>query len=243
MYSLDINFLKDRKLDKASKVAVEKRTLRLPLSSNTPLIAGVAVMVLLPGLAGLYLWMLNRQSAELKSEIAALEAEIGANQAKYQSIEAMQQQIAQVNAQTEALVSVFNQIKPWSAILEDIRDRIPVGVQLNSIQQTDAQLTLEGFATSYGDVNNFLLALQASQFLNPTATKIQSAQSTDNPLSVELPEGSNVTVELPQMVNYTISTELNNVPASQLLAELSRKGAVGLVTRIRNLEQKGAITK
>ena len=243
MYSLDINFLKDRKLDKASKVVVERRTLRLPLTSSTPLIAGVAVMVLLPGLAGLYLWMLNRQSAELQSEIAALDAEIGANQAKYQSIEAMQQQIAQVNAQTEALVSVFNQIKPWSAVLEDIRDRIPVGVQLNSIQQTDAQLTLEGFATSYGDVNNFLLALQASQFLNATATKIQSAQSVDNPLSVELPEGSNVTVELPQMVNYTISTELNNVPASQLLAELSRKGAVGLVTRIRNLEQKGAITK
>lgn len=244
MYSLDINFLRDRHSDEAPESPVEKQTFSGSTESKLPLIAGAIAMIVLPAMSGGYLWFLNKQKAEMTSEIQAIDAEITQRQAKSQEIEALQGQLAQINAQNEALVSVFNQIKPWSAILEDISDRIPVGVQINSIEQNENQLTINGVARSYTDVNNLLLALQQSSFLKAEQTTINSAQETSNPAAIERDDApTNITFELPEVVSYNISTELSDVGASEILAELTDKGAVGLVTRIRTLERKGAITR
>ncbi|MGF1481989.1 MAG: PilN domain-containing protein [Cyanophyceae cyanobacterium] len=248
MYSLDVNFLKDR-LDESPKPVKKKAA--TSIGSQVPLVAGAIVMVLLPAIPGAYLWLLNKQKAELEGDIQLIDAEIAQYQAKNQDIETLQQQLSQINAQAEALISVIDQIKSWSAILEDIRDRIPVGVQISSVQQEGSTLSFNGIARSYADVNNFLLALQESQFLTAEQALINGAQTTDSPISIESPaedEASaattpNVTFELPDVVSYDITTEINNVPASQLLAELSRKGAAGLVVRIKILERRGAIVQ
>lgn len=50
-----------------------------------------------------------------------------------------------------------------------------------------------------------------------------------------------VSVNLSQGVKYRLTTNLSNVPASQLVRELEKKGSVGLVTRLKTLERKGAI--
>jgi type IV pilus assembly protein PilN len=47
--------------------------------------------------------------------------------------------------------------------------------------------------------------------------------------------------ELPKTVTYTIQTSLKRVPATDLMRELERKGAVGLVTRLRSLQQQQVI--
>ncbi|NEQ18297.1 MAG: fimbrial assembly protein, partial [Moorea sp. SIO3E2] len=52
---------------------------------------------------------------------------------------------------------------------------------------------------------------------------------------------SQVKYTLPKVVEYTIKTQLSDIPASEILKELDRKGAVGLVTRIRNLQSQGVI--
>ena len=244
MYSLEINFLKDRQVDEAPESPVEKQTFTGPTESKLPLILGGAAMVILPAMAGGYLWFLNKQQTETASEIQTIEGQINQLQARNQEVEALQQQIAQINERNEALVSVFNQIKPWSAIFEDISDRIPVGVQLDAIEQNNDQLVLSGVARSYTDVNNLLLALQQSSFLKADQTVINSAQEASNPASIDQENAPEYTTyELPEVVSYNVSTELSDVAASEILSELAGKGADGLVTRIRTLEQKGAITR
>ncbi|NEO02464.1 MAG: fimbrial assembly protein, partial [Moorea sp. SIO3I7] len=56
-----------------------------------------------------------------------------------------------------------------------------------------------------------------------------------------LPILTQVKYTLPKVVEYTIKTQLSDIPASEILKELDRKGAVGLVTRIRNLQSQGVI--
>jgi type IV pilus assembly protein PilN len=47
----------------------------------------------------------------------------------------------------------------------------------------------------------------------------------------------------PQVVKYNMTISLNDVPVSNLVRELEKKGAMGLVEKIRHLERIGAITK
>jgi type IV pilus assembly protein PilN len=165
-------------------------------------------------------------------------------------------------------------------MLQDIRERIPLGVQIQTIEQTedttsaaaptpaaspapDAQapnaqptsapsptmkLAISGRARSFDEVNYFLLTLQRSSFLKSDETQLVKAELVQNPnkLEVTVPQnktdsGATVTYTLPKTVAYQIQTSLSDIPASELLRELDRKGAVGLVTRIRTLQEKGVI--
>ena len=256
MYSLDVNFLKDRDISGGySPTPTKTKKPKKPIGTMVPLIAGVIAMVLLPAIAGGLLFFLNSQQAEVQKEIEELEGEITKIDALNLKIKQLEDQINQVNSQNTALASVFTHIKPWSAILKDVSDRIPPGVQIDSIDQSELessnsdnstiptlQLTIEGIALSYNDVNDFLLTLQRSSFLKAEATQLATAILVDNPNELEFtnPELS-IEVEVDKVIEYTITTELNDIPASQLIRELDSKGAVGLVTRIKSLEEQGVI--
>jgi type IV pilus assembly protein PilN len=254
MYSLDINFLKDRQLGGSSdrgggKVAKKP----MELGASTPIIAGGAVLAILPSLALGAWWLINAQKAKLDNEINTIKAELGDPQANSQKIQSLQQELDRATQETKALVDVFNQIKPWSAVLEDIRNQTPTGVQINSIEQNQGagganaptpsgNLLVKGFAQSYKDVNNFFLTLQRSDFIDASKTKLEKATLTDNPTTLDLgalPEGQNISVELPKVIEYSMNAAFNNKPATQLLRELERNSALGLVTRIKTIEQKG----
>ncbi len=263
MYSLDINFLKDRpeyhQAEKGSESPKAKK--QIQMGEMTPLILGVIVGLLpLALVAGIgFLW-LPQQNAKLEEEIAEIDAELQTLQAEKNKINNLNTQIQQVRQETEALATVFNQIKPWSAILQDIRDRVPAGVQIQAIEQTETEteaaddaegsaplptinLEISGTARSFDDVNNFLLTLQESPFFQDEETHIVNAELEDNPAKLEVPQKEDgetvaeITYELPKVVGYTVETSLTNVPASELLREIDRKGAVGLVARIKALQQ------
>lgn len=263
MYSLDINFLKDRpdyrQAEKGSESPKAKK--QIQMGEMTPLIIGVIVGLLpLALVAGVgFLW-LPQQNAKLNQEIAEIDAELQSLQAEKNKINDLNNQIQAVRQETEALATVFNQIKPWSAILQDIRDRVPTGVQIQAIEQTETEteaaegtegstplptinVEISGLARSFDDVNNFLLTLQESPFFQKEETHIVTAQLEENPAELEVPqkEGgetvAEITYELPKVVGYTVETSLTNVPASELLREIDRKGAVGLVARIKALQQ------
>jgi type IV pilus assembly protein PilN len=275
MYSLDINFLNDR-VERPSDMG--PAATGVVQDNPVPLYVGVAVGVFLPVLA-LGLWFfLNAQNAELKREEAELDSQLAALQAQLSEVETINSQIARIEAQNRALATVFDRIKPWSAILQDIRDRVPTGVQIDSIQQTRLQqaaappppspspspggeapvpapappppptevIQVTGIARTFNDVNDFLLTLQRSPFLNAEETKIVGAQLVDNPLRVELSgeeQNTQVDAELPQVVQFTIATTLTNLPASQLLQDLERTLSVGLPARIEALREKGVIQR
>ncbi|MEQ9671554.1 PilN domain-containing protein [Coleofasciculus sp. G2-EDA-02] len=266
MYSLDINFLNDRpdyrQADKGSESPKAKK--QIQMGEMTPLILGVIVGLLLPGLVGAGWFWLTQENAKLTAEIAEIDAELASLQAEKDKIAALNTQIQGARNETEALATVFNQIKPWSAILQDVRDRVPTNVQIQTIEQTETELAegaagtegtegntplptmnleISGVAKTFDDVNNFLLTLKQSPFFQDEKTRIVSAQLEENPAQLEVPqkEGNEtvaeITYKLPKVVSYTVQTSLTNVPASELLREIDRKGAVGLVARLKALQQ------
>lgn len=271
MYSLDVNFLKDRSQHKQAQ-SRKFTKLNLPIAGMTPLYLGLAAGLVFPALVGTGWLFIQSQNAQLENQVAAIDAELNRIGIQEENIKKIQAETSQAQAETRALATVFNQIRPWSAMLQDIRDRIPVGVQIQTIKQTAAAapaatpqqppaaqpnsnqppaqpvpspvsaIEITGIARSFNDVNDFLLTLQQSPFLNATDTRIVTAESVANPVITSQSEQS-APNKIPQVVQYTIQSSVSNVPASEILRELERKGTLGLVTRIRTLQQKGVIQK
>lgn len=274
MYSLDVNFLHDRP-DYRPQDQQIKATPK-PAGAMKPLFVGLAVGLLFPALVG-GLWLyLQQQNAQLTTRQSELDSELARLKIGEQKVKQLEEEIANVNEETEALATVFNDIKPWSALLQDIRERTPPNVQIRSIKQTQAeaaasaaptpaaspganaaatsapmptsQLEITGTARSFDDVAYFQVALQRSPFFKKEETQLASARLIDNPTQLEVPQtqnqsGAQVTYTLPKVVEYTIQTSLSDAKASELLRELDRKGAVGLVSRIRilqDIQDKGA---
>ncbi|MBM0742383.1 PilN domain-containing protein [Phormidium sp. CLA17] len=104
-----------------------------------------------------------------------------------------------------------------------------------------------GTATSFNDVNDFLLILQRSKFVKSDTTRIVGATLNEpkSPPAIQVggasPAGDRDKIKLPGEVAFVIQTELTDVPASELLQELESKKATGLVTRIESLRQKGVV--
>ncbi|MEA5512700.1 PilN domain-containing protein [Nodularia sp. UHCC 0506] len=257
MYSLDVNFLKDR-AGYQNNTSKKGQGIKLPTGDFTPVYVGLAIGLCLPTFFGGGLWLLQARTGQLDQEIAQLDQENQKLEAEIGNINKIREQTKQVQAETQGLVTVFDQIRPWSAMLQDLRDRIPATVQIETVRQLETTasaqgqsansraggLEITGLARSFNDVNDFLLTLQESKFLQSATSRITSATLVDAPL----PPGSNGAansepIKLPQVVQYTIQSSISDVPASELIRELEKKGTVGLVTRIRSIQEIGVISK
>ena len=265
MYSLDINFLKDR--PEYQSKSVQRPSIQL--GNLIPVYIGVGVGLVLPGLVFIGLSILEGKTTEVTREVAKLEEEGKSLDRRIANLNKIKAETVGINSQTKALVTVFDQIRPWSAMLQDLRDRIPSKVQIETIKQIAAPLPskevvaatpktntntntagfleISGFAISYALVNDFALSLGQSKFLNPEETKIITAELVDAPPVTGFlpPKGgkSNEKIKPIQVVKYTIKTGLSNVPASDLIQELEKKGTVGLVDRLRNIKKVGVIAQ
>ncbi|MEM8640855.1 MAG: hypothetical protein AAGG51_18860 [Cyanobacteria bacterium P01_G01_bin.54] len=146
MYSLDINFLKDREATPAGggEKAVKKTPKRkLSTAELLPTFIGGGLAVLCLASAGVgYLWV-GWQTAQTQEQLDFLDGEIQALEQKQAEIDRLKTQVAAAQRQTDGLAKIFSRILPWSAIIEDIRARIPQGVQLLSfkVQPTQVQQT------------------------------------------------------------------------------------------------------
>lgn len=274
MYSLDINFLNDRAERATDAGPVQTRSYQ---DSSRPLYIGLAVGVFPLALVLVSWFLLQQRNASLQQRQAELDTQLTALQAQLQEVEGIRTQIAQINAENQALATVFDRIKPWSAILQDVRDRVPAGVQVSLIEQTEPTpaagaapppppppadpnqpgaapaappepppdiIAVSGQARTFNDVNDFLLTLQRSPFLQAGETKLISAELVDNPTEIRFSEqetSGQVDVELPRVVEFTIQSTLTTIPASELLQDLERTLAVGLPARIEALRERGVI--
>ncbi|MEH1970221.1 PilN domain-containing protein [Nostoc sp.] len=258
MYSLDVNFLKDRPAYQKKPERKGGIALNLPTGNLTPVYVGVALGVGLPAFLGIGWWLLQGKIIELEGTIAQLDQENKRLDTEIGNLNKIKAETNAVKGETQALVTVFDQIRPWSAMLQDLRDRIPAAVQIKNIRQTPpipaaegkpagnpaGGLEITGFARSFNDVNDFLLSLQQSRFLKSTESRILTATLVDAPLTPGVSQpNSGVTIKPPQVVEYTIQSSMSDVPASELIRELEKKGTVGLVTRIRSMQQTGVISK
>ena len=250
MYNLDINFLRDRNLEKSTDIDsgfVQKK--EPTIADKIPIALGTLVFLLAPAIAFGYLKNVNAKTATVKQEIQQIEAEIADLGNQNKKVEAVNQEIQKVEQETTALVGVFEKIKPWAAIMQEVSDRTPPGVLVESLQQSGSAnsmgINIAGVARSYEDVNDFVLFLQRSPFFDRKQIKLNGASLSEFSVEVEneddLPE--NASLLIPEGIKYTISAQLNNVPSSQLQDEIEKKGSIGLVTILKTLERKGATLK
>jgi type IV pilus assembly protein PilN len=272
MYNLDINFLRERNPNQSIDLSRDFAQKKEPsLADKIPLALGAFVFILTPAITFMYLKNVQASTVTVQSEIKQIESEIADLGNQNKKIEAANAELAKVQKETAALVGVFEKIKPWAAIMQEVSDRTPPGVLVESMQQTgtasqaapttpndkdasaaqaaptssDLGINLAGVARSYEDVNDFVLFLQRSPFFNRQQVRINDASLTAFPVEVEnkdsLPQ--NATLEIPEGIKFAISAQLNNVPASQLKGEIEKKGSIGLATRLNTLERKGATFK
>lgn len=136
MYSIDINFLRDRPEyqppipSKAGGVAVS-------VNEQAALIAGIVVGVLPMAVVGGLWFLAQTENTSLAEQLAKLEQDASTLSSQDQQVKAIQAEAAQIKAQRDGIASIFNtSIKPIVAILQDIRARVPAGVQINQISQT-----------------------------------------------------------------------------------------------------------
>jgi len=157
------------------------------------------------------------------------------NNQKSQEIE-----LQAIEARTGELVNLLVGNVPMSAILDEIRKRNPVTVQIEAITQTSVPataqdpatttLSLTGYTTNYNELNDFLLLLKTSPLLDDKNTVLRS--STLQPATSD----KNLT-----FVGFQIETKTTTKKPVDILPELQKIGADGLVTRINLLWQQGII--
>ncbi|MEG5032979.1 PilN domain-containing protein [Microcoleus sp. AT3-D2] len=288
MYSLDINFLNDRPDYKpvAAKSPAKKSSGgakdQLPLYGATLFAIGIVAAVM-----GAWWWATN-ENTNLAKEQATIDAELAKLNTQASTIKAINAETDQVTAEYKALAGVFDQIKPWSAMLQDLSARTPAGVQINKIEQIDpspspvaaappppaatpaaspgaspspasptpaaapppvvpqqaSKVQISGIASTFAQVNDFMLLVQRSPFFLNTDTKLIAATLKNNPAQLQVRNQNAAPAELPKLrpvVEYKIETTLSPTGASELLPELRSKQADGLAIRIETLQEKGVL--
>jgi|GEM_PF-327579 len=260
MFNLEINFLKDRilKKDDSQTAPLTGKKAGFKLSEQLPLGVGIGVAALsLLGAIGVS-GFLNGQVEQTKKHIQELDQQLGTFQSDKAKLATIQQELAQIKDETKAVVNVFAQVQPISAILQDLGDQMPRGVSIDTIEQvnipgspqtggaTGTQINLSGVAEDMDAVNDFFLTLQKSTFFNPEKTKINKAELVDLqfdfskpkdlPSSVSWTQDKNtLTVKTPQQV------ETIKLPEKQVKYNITTElNPVSSDKLIQALQEKGA---
>ena len=288
MYSLDINFLNDRP-DYKPAAATKSSTKRSSGGAKDQMAligAGLFAFGINAAVIGGW-WWATSQNSSLTTKQENIEKEVAQLSTEANEVKAINAETDKVTAEYKALAGVFDQIKPWSAMLQDLSARTPAGVQIAKIEQIDpspsavaaappppaatpaaspgaspasasptpvaapapvvpppaaAKVQISGIASTFAQVNDFMLLVQRSPFFLNTDTKLVAATLKTNPAQVQVRNQSAVgTVELPKLrpvVEYKIETTLSPTGASELLPELRSKQAERASHTDRNTSRK-----
>lgn len=196
MYTLDINFLSDRTAAESQSVE------RVPIADSQFLIYGGAVAVGLLALVGGAFLYLNSTYEGIQQELASLTATESQLNDKLKVLEGQEKQLQEVQGRTNQLLTLFVGNFPVSAIVDDIRKRTPISIQINSItqasvaadaspnsSQSSSTVNLDGKATNYNELNDYLLLLKASPDLDRSAPIVaQFAAGVADPDETRRPE-------------------------------------------------------
>jgi len=264
MYSLDINFLNDRpEFAPESAAAAPVAATANPL----PVIIGLIVAIALPaGTFGAKIYLEGERTKftterdNLTTELANINAQLG-------QVTTLEAEETKINDEIQSLVGVFGKVQPMSALLQEVSNRLPGSLRMDTLGISGTTLTISGTSSAYADLTDFLLVLKQSKFLQPEAIKLTSSAPGSSPLQVQVEylediiaataqannpdappppvrppeERPQVKYTLPEVVNYSITAELTNPEATTVLDELRTLGAMGVVERVELLQQRGII--
>lgn len=129
------------------------------------LIIGVLVHTVIAG----YVERQDRRNVFLKTEITKLDAEIA-------EIKRLREQIDALLARKQVIESLQATRAQSVHLLNELAKRMPDGVYLRSIKQTDAKIALLGYSQSNSRVSNLMRKLDESSFLEqPGLVEVKSA--------------------------------------------------------------------
>jgi type IV pilus assembly protein PilN len=267
MFRIDINLLNDRpelSTGSPSSSTYADTESKAPLLFGGGIAAGLVGLLLL-SLAGLSLFnqQLVGREQSLDSDLKKLSPELA-------KIDELKKQETLIVAETNALAKVFNQIKPWSATLQDLRDRVPPALQLTKVEQVvvappaggqpspspspSPSPATGGTAPQGGTApaappppvgSDLKLAGNALNFgdindFELTLRKSPFLKADQTKLMSSQRTPPNEQASA-SLIQYEMNTQLSDVPASELLQVLNAKGASGLVSRIELLKRQGVM--
>lgn len=168
MYGLDINFLNDRP---EYKKDIPKAASSGPsLEDPKPIIIGAAVAIAVNGLvAGGWLW-LSQANTRLQADLDKLNAELSQLDTQVKNIEAIKEKTNAFKAEAKALATVFDQIKPWSALLGEFGTLMPSGVKVTTIEQKEAKVVAPPPPAKANEKKDAKAEAEAPAPPQPTAT-------------------------------------------------------------------------
>ena len=258
MYSIDVNFLNDR--EERPVLATQSAVVRQPTADRTPIAIGLGVLVAALAGVGGFFGLLKYLESNLQSREAELDSQLVELRAKLDEVDRIRAETEAARAESRALASVFTKIRPWSAIVKDIQNRIPTRAQLTQVSQTTGiaippqpgaepvlpeagGINIDGTACSFDDVNDFILTLKNSPFLESETVQLNTSTLGGDVLG-RCP-GEAQRDEPTQLVNYTIGGNIQSVSTEQfdrLLAELeNQQASVGLSSRLKALLETGVL--
>jgi type IV pilus assembly protein PilN len=265
MYQIDINLLNDR--PELGTGTVTQGTFAGGGESKMPLFLGGALAGGLVGLVLLLLGGLTLFNQQLASREQTLQSDLDKLAPELSKVGELEAKEKVILAETAALATIFNQIKPWSATLQDLRDRVPPTLRITKIEQSVAAAATPPAGQTPSPSPSPSpspaapgaaappAAPPASSDLKLTGNTLNFSDINDFELTLRKspfmkPDKTQLVMSQRDAVNaqtgvalvqYELRTQLSDVPASELLQVLNAKGASGLVSRIEVLKRQGVM--
>tara|TARA_E500000331_G_scaffold255317_1_gene245879 strand:- start:22 stop:705 length:684 start_codon:yes stop_codon:yes gene_type:complete len=146
---------------------------------------------------------------------------------KYNSIKKNLQSIYNVNTNIAQGIIGTNS---GSALLLELKDKLPKTIQLTTLIANNKELKLEGKATqpfALNSINSLELQLSNSFLFEDKSVFLSGASESSNNKN--------------KFLNFTISSKFSNPNSQSLLANYERLGSYGLFKRVSLLKQEGLI--
>ena len=138
----------------------------------------------------------------------------------------------------QALADGLVAVRSGSALLEDVRRRTPVGVQLTEVKVDPALLQLKGRANdpqAFARINALQLALQASPLFQPQGVQLAKASRDEGPSA----SGAGAGARSRQPVLFELTAAFADRPALLDGEQLRALGADGMAQRLLLLQRAG----
>ncbi|MEY3870748.1 MAG: hypothetical protein RLZZ338_4642 [Cyanobacteriota bacterium] len=221
MYSIDINFLNDRPEYKERGTSlVEPGTKRegQPPMNPIPMLIGGGVALLVNALVGGAWFVLQGQNSEAQAKLDKLTSDVQTQDSKAKEIDKINGDTSQINGETQSLATVFDQIKPWSALIQDLSDRVPPGLQITNINQIDPSPTvITPAATPSASAS---ASASSSPGASPSPSASASASASPSPSASAVPVAAGP-VQTPKVEIIGSANSFDQVNDFQLLIQNS----------------------
>jgi type IV pilus assembly protein PilN len=226
MFTPEINFLKERPQDQAMTTVGPTDTSG-PGGGGGSGVVVIGIGVVVAGLAFGAFFLgrsyLGNQLASLQQRRDQLNTELQTEQTELTRLQTLEAELNQIRARTEAFRAFFSDIQPWSALLQDLRNRVPVDVWISNMVTVDNQVTIQGQSLTFDQVNDFLLTLQQSPYVEDV--RLASSERID------------ATEQTLASVRYSMTVTLAdlNLASPELAQALADDGAEGLLEKVNIL--------